>query len=259
MSGQLVCRIHRNLLQGGNAASRGARREGCRHTWDDRLSAGVAGSGRTVPMPGSATWTQRCTTAISPHHLCHLQSRPGPCHCARTHPGRYPGLFRQAWSQPENGPGQRRSYAALAGTRQSYQRARIGASCRSFGVPRGATGTGTAGPGPPYAPGVLAARVIRAWVLEYANATSGVRVRHTVTACHRRSRRCRVDAGAVCLAALTARGAAASWPGLPRGLRHVRPQSIWRAGRGSRGPGRAEPGQAACPAAWPDYPGCVTT
>ena len=151
------------------------------------------------------------------------------------------------------------SYAVLAGTCLSSQRARIGASCRSFGVPRGATGTGTAGPGPPYAPGVLAARVIRAWVLEYANATSGVRVRHTVTACHRRSRRCRVDAGAVCLAALTARGAAASWPGLPRGLRHVRPQSIWRAGRGSRGPGRAGPGQAACPAAWPDYPGCVTT
>ena len=158
-----------------------------------------------------------------------------------------------------NDPGQRRSYAALAGTRQSYQRARIGASCRSFGVPRGATGTGTAGPGPPYAPGVLAACVIRAWVLEYANATSGVRVRHGVTVCHRRSRRCRVDAGAVCLAALTARGAAASWPGLPRRLRHVRPQSRWRAGRGSRGPGRTGPGQAACPAAWPDYPGCVTT
>ena len=213
MSGRLVGRIHRNLLQGGNAASRGARREGCRHTWDDRLSAGVAGSGRTVPMPGSATWTQRYRTAISPHHLCHLQSRPGPCHCARTHPGRYPGLFRQAWSQPENGPGQRRSYAALAGTRQSYQRARIGASCRSFGVPRGATGTGTAGPGPPYAPGVLAACVIRAWVLEYANATSGVRVRHGVTVCHRRSRRCRVDAGAVCLGALTARELMPAGPG----------------------------------------------
>ena len=46
-------------------------------------------------------------------------------------------------------------------------------------------------------------------------------------------------------------GADASWPGLPRRLRQGRPHSRWRAGRGSRGPGRTGPGQAACPAAWP--------
>jgi len=65
--------------------------------------------------------------------------------------------------------------------------------------------------------------------------------------------------GAVCLAALTARGAAASWPGLPAAPATWRRQCRWRAGRGCGGPGRAGPGQAACPAAWPDYPGCVTT